>query len=304
MDPVVLSMLDQFERWMEQETLVTVCISGVDLLKEASRTLSEDEHRIARLPGLSVLTRRMLEELASRGELERWMSSDWRVGRISCRVPLGSAADLGAELERVEAEIELRFAGSTINLEPTGYGTLMVQMEHHLVRSQLITVSLAFAVVLLMLALLIRSWTVASIAMLPNLLPVLVGIGLMPILGISLNPGTVMVAAVALGIVVDDTAHLLVAMRRHLDCGCLVRQALIDAISDVGAPVLLTSLIMVGSMSVLTLGSFAPGVHFGLIAMIIVVVAVLADLWLLPRLLEQAGADRWLYPEKTERRKR
>jgi len=137
----------------------------------------------------------------------------------------------------------------------------------------------------LMLAVLIRSARIAGIAMLPNLLPVIAGVGLMPIMGISLNPGTVMVAAVALGIVVDDTTHLLVAMRRQLDSGADVGKALIQATEVVGRPVIITTIVMTGSMGMLTLGSFAPSIHFGVIAMTIVIVALFADLLLLPKLL-------------------
>jgi hypothetical protein len=115
----------------------------------------------------------------------------------------------------------------------------------------------------------------------------------MPLMGISLNPGTVMVAAVALGIVVDDTAHLLVAMRRQMDTGAAARAAAIAAIEEVGAPIIITTMVMTGSMGILTLGSFAPSIHFGVIAMTIVICALFADLLLLPKLLALARTKSW-----------
>jgi predicted RND superfamily exporter protein len=297
-EPAMLTMLDDFERWVERSTSVSGCISVVELLKEATRTLSEGEDRHARLPGVSALTSSLLAVLQSRGELERWLSEDRSMGRISCRIPLGKAADLGVELTRVNAEIDSRFAATGLKVEPTGYGVLMVQMEDHLVRSQLLSITIAFLVVLLMLALLIRSFALGLTAMLPNLLPVLVGLGLMPVLGISLNPGTVMVAAVALGIVVDDTAHLLVAMRRHLNAGQELEVALRNAISDVGSPVVLTSMILIASMGMLMLGSFAPGIHFGAVATLVTLAALVADLWLLPQLLNRLPVERWVRSKK------
>jgi len=181
-------------------------------------------------------------------------------------------------------------------VEPTGYGVLMVQMERHLVNSQVQTVVIAFVVVFLILAAMVKSARVAYVAMLPNLLPVAVGLGLMPLLGISLNPGSVMVAAVALGIVVDDTAHLLVAMRRKLAATTDATKALQAAIMEIGAQLTLTSVVLIGSMMILALGSFAPGVHFGMITMSVVFVALLADLLILPRLLLFAHARRPLFP--------
>ena len=172
----------------------------------------------------------------------------------------------------------------------------MVQMERHLVNSQVQTVVIAFVVVFLILAAMVKSARVAYVAMLPNLLPVAVGLGLMPLLGISLNPGSVMVAAVALGIVVDDTAHLLVAMRRKLAATTDATKALQAAIMEIGAQLTLTSVVLIGSMMILALGSFAPGVHFGMITMSVVFVALLADLLILPRLLLFAHARRPLFP--------
>jgi hypothetical protein len=284
-DPDMLRLLDDFERWMERATPATVCISGVELIKEATRVASDGEFRVARLPTMTMMTHMIQDALAAQGELERWISPDFSAGRISCRLPLGSSADLGSQLDLIRAEIGRHFARAPITVQATGYGALIVQMEHHLVESQVLTISIAFVVVLLMLSVLIRSARIAGIAMLPNLLPVIAGVGLMPIMGISLNPGTVMVAAVALGIVVDDTAHLLVAMRRQLDSGADVGKALIQATEVVGRPVIITTIVMVGSMGMLTLGSFAPSIHFGVIAMTIVIVALFADLLLLPKLL-------------------
>ncbi len=284
-EPEVLQALDEFERWMERETLATVCISAVELLKETTRMFSEGEYRVSRLPGLPAMTGMMLDGLAAQGELERWIAPDFSVGRISCRMPLSKAADLGSQLVLLRQEIDGRFANSGLSVEATGYGALIVQMEHHLLASQLWTISIAIVVVTLLLSVLIGSARIAGIAILPNLLPVIVGVGLMPLLGIGLNPGTVMVAAVALGIIVDDSAHLLVAMRRQINAGAGAREATVAAIKEVGGPVISTSLVMVGSMAMLTFGSFAPGIHFGVVTMIIVVSALLADLLLLPRLL-------------------
>jgi len=239
-----------------------------------------------------MLVQSMLKVLDARGELNQWIAPDFDAARISCRTPLSRTADLGGQLDLIVREIEARFSDAELRVQPTGYGVLMVQMERHLVDSQVQTVVIAFVVVFLMLAAMIQSVRIACVAILPNLLPVTVGLGLMPLLGISLNPGSVMVAAVALGIVVDDTTHLLVATRRQLAHTPDVAVAMQGAVAEVGPQIILTSLVIIGSMMVLTLGSFAPGVHFGTITMTVVFVALLADLLILPRLLCVAN-KRW-----------
>lgn len=285
--------IDEFERWVEKSTLATVCVSGVDMIKEATRVASDEGYRTARLPRTPMLVKSMLNVLDGRGELNQWFTPDFDAARISCRTPLSRTADLSKQLELIVHEIETRFDGTDLTVQPTGYGVLMVQMERHLVDSQVQTVAIAFVVVFLMLAAMIQSVRIACVAMLPNLLPVAVGLGLMPLLGISLNPGTVMVAAVALGIVVDDTTHLLVATQRRLASTPDAAIAVQGAVAEVGPQITLTSLVMIGSMGILTLGSFAPGVHFGTITLIVVFIALLANLLILPRLLCAAGKKRW-----------
>jgi predicted RND superfamily exporter protein len=284
-DTESLRRIDEFERWIEASTLATVCVSGVDMIKEATRVGSDEEYRTARLPRTPMLVKSMLNVLDARGELNQWFTPDFDAARISCRTPLSRTADLGSQLDLVVNEIETRFDGTDLIVQATGYGVLMVQMEHHLVDSQIRTVAIAFVVVFLMLAAMIRSIRIAAVAALPNLLPVAVGLGLMPVLGISLNPGSVMVAAVALGIVVDDTAHVLVATQRRLASTPDTVLAVLGAVTEVGPQIILTSLVIIGSMMILTLGSFAPGVHFGALTLVVVFVALLADLLILPRLL-------------------
>jgi hypothetical protein len=67
-------------------------------------------------------------------------------------------------------------------------------MEDHLIDTQVKSLAIAFVVVSIMLGLLLRSVRLVGLSMLPNLLPVLIGVALMPLLGIGLNPGTVRVA--------------------------------------------------------------------------------------------------------------
>jgi predicted RND superfamily exporter protein len=85
-------------------------------------------------------------------------------------------------------------------------------------------------------------------------------------------------------------------MRRKLASTPDAAEAVQGAIVEIGAQLTLTSLVLIGSMMVLALGSFAPGVHFGLITMSVIFIALLADLLILPRLLLVEHARRPLFP--------
>jgi predicted RND superfamily exporter protein len=161
----------------------------------------------------------------------------------------------------------------------------MVKMEEYLIGSQIECLVLALVVITLLMSVLLRSVVLGLFSMIPNLTPIAIGLGAMSLAGVSLNPGTVMIGAVALGIVVDDTVHFMVALRRALADRSPVDEAIRVALSEVGPALAVTTLLLAASFLVLTLGSFAPSIQFGAITTLIVVVALAADLVLLPAAL-------------------
>src|SRR5256885_3790069 len=84
-----------------------------------------------------------------------------------------------------------------------------------------------FIVIGLIHAWLFRSVIAAVLTLIPNLIPILVGFGLMGALGVPLNTGTAMVATIAIGIAVDDTVHFVDAFRRHFAQGGDARTAVL-----------------------------------------------------------------------------
>jgi hypothetical protein len=80
----------------------------------------------------------------------------------------------------------------------------------------------------------------------------------MTLLDIPLSPATVMIAAVALGIVVDDTVHLMTAFERSVRSTGKVRAAIKSTLLEVGQPVMVTSVLLVAGFATLILGSFLP----------------------------------------------
>ena len=114
--------------------------------------------------------------------------------------------------------------------------------------------------------------------------------GVMSVAGIGLTPGTVMIGAIALGLVVDDSVHFLVGLRRNLgtrsgndvrDLGEALRKTLLET----GPPIIATSLLLAAAFLVLMLGHLGPTVHFGIVTAVVILVAMVADLVLLPAVL-------------------
>ena len=103
---------------------------------------------------------------------------------------------------------------------------------------------------------------------------------------IDLDPGTVMIGSIVMGLVVDDTVHFLVRLKRQLNSGANIEHGIANTMWDTGRPIIVTSILLAAGFSVLLFGSFQPDVNFGLISSFIIIFALLADLVLLPAALK------------------
>jgi len=118
--------------------------------------------------------------------------------------------------------------------------------------------------------------------------PVAVVLGVMGLLGLSLNMATVLIAGIAVGLAVDDTIHLVWAWQELRRGGVDRREASRRATARVGLRMVVTSAILVGSFAAMGLSGFMPTAQFGILTSATILLALAADLVLLPLLL--AGA--------------
>jgi predicted RND superfamily exporter protein len=130
-----------------------------------------------------------------------------------------------------------------------------------------------------------RSMSIAALSMLPNLFPILLNFGIMGLLDIPLDDGTALIAAVALGIAVDDTIHFLSEYQRMRAQGIAAPKVLASVIESKGRAIISSSLILCLGFGVNMLSRFIPVINFGLLCAIIMVTALLADLVLVPALI-------------------
>ena len=126
----------------------------------------------------------------------------------------------------------------------------------------------------------------------PTLLPVLVTLGAMGHWGIYLDMGTAMIAAVVLGIAIDDTVHLLVQYQRRRNAGARPVRAVQEAVRHVGRAVVTTSLALSLGFFVLTLSSWESVASFGFLSGVAILGAMVADLVVLPALVTTVTALR------------
>ena len=207
--------------------------------------------------------------------LGRFLADDGRVLRFQVHLgDIGSAraAEISSALEALAPE------GWAV--EPTGAYFQVVRDSNRLVDTLLKSFATTLVIVLVSTCLLFRTHRVLIPALIPNILPIIWGAGLMGLLHIDLSTGTTMVAAVVIGLAVDDTIHYLHHFQafRHLP----VHEATRATTRRIGRALTASSIVLVGGFWMGAFGSFIPTNTFALLTGGMMASALFCDLLVLP----------------------
>jgi hypothetical protein len=163
---------------------------------------------------------------------------------------------------------------------------LYQDLLQQLFRSQILTLGIVFVVLTLTFLAIFRSVRIALIGIAPNILSTLAVLGVMGWLGIPLDLMTITIAAIAMGIAVDDTIHYIHRYQEELKDSS-ADKAVERSHASVGYAILYTSLIIILGFSMLVFSEFIPSVLFGLLTGFAMLAALIFDLCLLPVLLNR-----------------
>jgi predicted RND superfamily exporter protein len=167
----------------------------------------------------------------------------------------------------------------------TGMLVLYNNMLQSLYRSQILTLGAVFIAILAMFIFLFRSLSIALIALAPNILAAGMVLGGMGLAGIPLDIMTVTIAAISVGIAVDDTIHYVHRFRSEFATDQNYVATMYRCHGSIGKAMFYTSVIIVIGFSVLALSNFNPSIYFGLLTGMAMFAALMGALLLLPQLL-------------------
>jgi len=167
----------------------------------------------------------------------------------------------------------------------TGLMVLYNNMLQSLFNSQITTLGIVVLALMSMFLILFRSLKLAVIAMTPSLLAVGVVLGAMGWLRIPLDMMTITIAAISIGIGVDNTIHYIYRFKHEFNLDRNYIKTVYRCHSNIGHALSYTSLTIIIGFSILTLSNFIPSIYFGLLTGLAMFIALIAALTLLPRLL-------------------
>lgn len=188
-------------------------------------------------------------------------------------------------LQRIERGIEEEFGFSDEQVNVTGVLVLYNNVLQSLYESQILTLGVVMFVIMLMFLLLFRSLAIALICIIPNAIAAAFVLGIMGWLGIPLDIMTITIAAISVGIGVDNTIHYMHRFRREYPRFGNYRQTMFFCHNSIGRAMYFTSMTIVAGFSILALSNFIPTIVFGLLTSLAMLVALVGSLTLLPQLL-------------------
>ena len=290
-EPSLLRRLDELgERSTRLENAdgVTVgkVLSIVDTSKEIHQALNEnsaDHYAIADSREL-VAQELLLFENSGSDDLEQLVDSQFRRARLTMNLPYASPTLYQPFIARVEA-LAREIIGGDAEVTMTGFVSLMTRSLDAIAISLTHSYLIALATITPLMFLVLGTVRTGVAAMVPNLAPIILTLGLMGWAGIPLDTFTLLIGSIAIGLAVDDTIHFMHVFRKYYEEFHDTPSAVRETLRTTGHALLVTSIVLSLSFFIYAFASLTNLVKFGLLTGVTVISAFVADISLSPALM-------------------
>ncbi|MGB1800530.1 MAG: efflux RND transporter permease subunit [Gammaproteobacteria bacterium] len=267
--------------YLESQTAVGKVLSLASIIR-VGEIINEGEFDAFEL---ALVSKRMPAELKE-SMIKPYVSEEHNEARISIRI-LDSLKDLRRKelLERIKKELVEETQLSEDKIKVTGILVLYNNMLQSLFKSQILTLGVVMAGIALMLVILFRSISLAIIGIVPNVLAAAIILGLMGLLRVPLDMMTITIAAITIGIAVDNSIHYIYRFREEFGQTRDYVKTMHYCHANIGKAVFYTAITIIIGFSILVLSNFIPTIYFGLLTALAMFIALFAALTLLPKLI-------------------
>ena len=234
---------------------------------------------------MAVLYKRMPEQLKD-SIVNPYVSFEDNETRINLRI-IDSSPDLRRNelLETIRNDLSDKLGFAEDEARVTGVLVLYNNMLQSLFRSQILTLGVVMLGIAIMLLVLFRSVPLAIIGIIPNTLAAGIILGLMGLAGIPLDMMTITIAAITIGIAVDNSIHYIYRFREELAQRKDYLATMHYCHANIGKAVFYTAITIILGFSTLVFSNFIPTIYFGALTALAMFIALLAALTLLPKLI-------------------
>ncbi len=280
--PDKIEVLNKMQNYLDTRPEVGKVVS-LATLESVARNFNEGQP-LGAVELVSTLS--LVPESIRKDLIEPYAAPDQGLMRITTRIH-----ETGEPFSRDELIQDIKdYAVEELNIAPedihvTGMTVLFNGMLKKLFSSQASTLLFVIGATFLMFWILLRSARLAIIGLIPNILAAMVILAIMGFAGIPLDMMTITIAAIIVGIGVDDAIHYLYRFKAEFKETADVKLSVKNSHDTIGSALYFTSITVVIGFSVLAFSNFIPTVYFGILTAIAMILALLANLTILPSLL-------------------
>jgi predicted RND superfamily exporter protein len=290
-EPSMLNKIDQFSKDIlkikTDKYFIGKTLSIVDIVKETNKALNENKKEFYTIPQDKNLIAQelLLFENSGSDDLEDFVDSQFSKARITVKVPYIDSIDYIDMLKQINDKVDEYFKGDA-QVTVTGISNLLSRIMEASIHSSAISYILALVLITLMMLVLVGHIKIGLISMIPNISPILVMTTVMVIFDMPLDMFTMLIGAIAIGLAVDDTVHFMHNFRRYELMYNDVDKAVRLTLLTTGRAMIVTTIVLSFGFFVFMFASMSNIFNFGLLTGIAIIIAVLADFFLVPALMK------------------
>lgn len=214
------------------------------------------------------------------------IDSNYQITRMSMQISDVGTVRNKEITQEVRNKIDSIFPKEDYTVHVTGKSVIHVKGNSYLIKNALKGLAYSFIIISVLMGLLFTSYKMIAVALLPNLVPLFMTLGIMGFTGISMKESTILIFSVAFGIVVDLTIHYLAKYRMELKkYNWNITKAVEASIVHSGFSMIYTTVILFFGFIIFAFSSFEGTVYLGVLTSLCLAFGLLTNLFLLPSLL-------------------
>jgi len=287
--PATLKRMNQLGDMIEEIPELSTPVSVVNLVKYSKQAFYNGIPKYYQLPTSQENT--FIMDVARKSSdnsnlLATFVDSTGQIARMTTFMRDVNTSRMEEIEARLLENIAKIFPAERYNVYMTGSALLFLKGTKYLVKNLIMSLALAIGLIALFMAYLFRSFRMIIISLIPNLLPLVITAGIMGFVGVPIKPSTILVFSIAFGISVDDTIHFLAKYRQELTANkWQIEKSVYNALRETGVSMFYTSIVLFFGFSVFVISNFGGTVALGSLVSATLLLAMLANLILLPSLL-------------------
>ncbi|MDQ6979196.1 MAG: MMPL family transporter [Mariprofundaceae bacterium] len=283
LDPKYIDRMVEIQSFINSQGVFDRSTSLADYLALTNRELHDGNPEYYVVPRTRDLVAQYLM-FFHRTVLEPYVSHDYRRANIIVRHNISDSDTLNRHIEELR-EAAQNIAGVDVHVLVNGENLMVNAATEDLLWAQIESLLILLLVIALLMSIMFTSLKGGLVALVPNLIPITLMFGMMGLMDISLNPGTVMVAVVAIGIAIDGTIHLFSRYNTLTRKASDYDSAVLHTVREESTPMVVTSLALALGFAILIFSDFTLVAQFGALAAATVLFALFSNLIITPMIM-------------------